>query len=80
MPASTNSVSSGSSVTWIGTICSANTTTNRKSRPGNFTQAKMYAASDASTSGITTDGITMTKELTKYGPSADCPSAASTVS
>ena len=36
---STYSLSSGIIVTWMGTICIANTATNNKSRPGNFIQA-----------------------------------------
>jgi hypothetical protein len=38
-PVSTYRVSSGMSVTWIGTTCSANTATNRMLRPRNLIQA-----------------------------------------
>jgi hypothetical protein len=79
-PASTYSVSSGIIVTWIGTICSEKTTTNSRLRPLKSTQAKAYAASSASTTGMSTEGIVMMKELMKALPSADDPSVVRTAS
>ena len=58
-------MSSGIRVTWIGTICSAKTATNRKSRPGNLIHANAYAASAASVIGMSTEGMVMTNELMK---------------
>ena len=64
-PTSTNSVSSGMSVTWMGTICRAKTMTKRSRDAGNFSHAKAYAAMHAMLIGMTTAGIVMTSELTK---------------
>ena len=55
-------------VTWIGTICSANTPTNRTLRPRKSTHANAYAASAARHSGMTTAGKVMTIELTNDWP------------
>ncbi|CPU64383.1 Uncharacterised protein [Mycobacteroides abscessus] len=65
MPQSTYWVSSGTSVTWMGTIWSAKTATNSRLRPLKFTHANAYAASDASVIGMITAGSVMTRELTK---------------
>ena len=62
-----NSVRSGSSAIWIGTICSAKISRNRVLLHLNFTHARPYAAISAITSGTMAAGIEITNELMKYG-------------
>src|SRR3982751_2680692 len=57
--------SSGSRVTWMGTICSAKMARNSTLRPGKLTQANAYAARAASDSGMSTEGMQITSEFTK---------------